>query len=337
MGWTLWWCNPLLDEFPTVSETVKAIKLLSSGKTPGSNAILAGIYKTGGPPVAEKLTWVISHYVEKRSHPSRIQGCINYLHIQTKRESSSLWPSLGHLSIASCWEDPCKSPTERLNEHLEQSGLTRKPMWIQEVQRNKWHDLHSHAFQDSDNCIPIRYRFDGKLFNIRRLQPNSKVQTEVLNEVIFADDKAKGAPVEENMQKGVAYQVSDSCDSYDLTISIKRLDGISASALKPYKELTKTVKGQRLQKVFKFTYLGSILTRAVHIDDEGNVRIAKANAAFGRLRGSIWDRSGIKLDTKLEVYRSVVLPTLLYACKWTVYQRYVKRLNHFHLVVLENF
>ena len=27
-------CNPLLDELPTVSETVKAIKLLSSGKAP---------------------------------------------------------------------------------------------------------------------------------------------------------------------------------------------------------------------------------------------------------------------------------------------------------------
>ena len=36
-------------------------------------------------------------------------------------------------------------------------------------------------------------------------------------------------------------------------------------------------------------------------------------------------------DTKLKVYRSVVLPTLLYACDtWTVYQRHAKRLNHFH-------
>ena len=49
-------CNPLLDELPTVSETVKAIKLLSSGKAPGPDAIPAEIYKAGGPPVAEKLT-----------------------------------------------------------------------------------------------------------------------------------------------------------------------------------------------------------------------------------------------------------------------------------------
>ena len=36
-------------------------------------------------------------------------------------------------------------------------------------------------------------------------------------------------------------------------------------------------------------------------------------------------------NTKLKVYRLVVLPTLLYACEtWTVYQRHAKRLNHFH-------
>ena len=85
-----------------------------------------------------------------------------------------------------------------------------------------------------------------------------------------------------------------------------------------------------MQVVDKLTYLGSILSRVVHSDDEVNVRIAKASAAFGRLRGSIWDQSGMRLDTKLKVYRSVVLPTLLYACEtWTVYQRHAKRLNHF--------
>ena len=43
------------------------------------------------------------------------------------------------------------------------------------------------AFQDGDNGIPIRYRFDGKLFNLRRLQAKSKVQTEVLDEFLFAE------------------------------------------------------------------------------------------------------------------------------------------------------
>ena len=52
------------------------------------------------------------------------------------------------------------------------------------------------------------------------------------------------------------------------------------AAEKPYKEPTITVKGQRLQLVDKFTYLGSTLSRVVHIDDEVSARIAKAEV-FG--------------------------------------------------------
>ena len=79
------------------------------------------------------------------------------------------------------------------------------------------------AFKDGDNVIPIRYRFDGKSFNLRRLQAKSKVQTEVPDEFLFADDMTKGAPTEEKMQKKVD-QVFYSCDSYDLTINIKKTE-----------------------------------------------------------------------------------------------------------------
>ena len=136
------------------------------------------------------------------------------------------------------------------------------------------------AFQDGENGIYFRYRFDGKLFNLRRLQAKSKVQTEVLDEFLFADDMAKGAPTEEKMQKSVD-QVSDSCDSYDLTISIKKTEVVYQPAPgKPYKEPTITLKGQRLQVVDNFSYLGSTLSRVVRINDEVNARIGKAS---GRL------------------------------------------------------
>ena len=111
------------------------------------------------------------------------------------------------------------------------------------------------------------------------------MQTEVLDEFLFADDMAKGAPTEEKMQNGVD-QVS--CDSYDLTISIQKSELVYQPAPgKPYKEPTITVKGQRLQLVEKFTYLGSTLSSVVHIDDGVNASIVKASAAFDRLRGSV--------------------------------------------------
>ena len=65
------------------------------------------------------------------------------------------------------------------------------------------------------------------------------------------------------------------------------------------------------------------------------LKVRFASVAFGRLRINVWERNGIRLDTKLKVYKAVVLPTLLYACEtWTVYQRHAKKLNHFHLSCL---
>ena len=82
--------------------------------------------------------------------------------------------------------------------------------------------IFSAMLTDGDNGLPVRHRFDGKFFNLRRLQAKSNVQTGVLEEFLIADDMAKGVPTEK-MQKG-ADQVSDSCDSYDLTISIKKIE-----------------------------------------------------------------------------------------------------------------
>ena len=49
-------CNTLLDELQAVSEMVNAIKLLPSGKAPGSDTIPADVYKAGCPPIVKKLT-----------------------------------------------------------------------------------------------------------------------------------------------------------------------------------------------------------------------------------------------------------------------------------------
>ena len=66
-------CNPLLDELPTVSETVKAIKLLLSGKAPGSDAIPAEIYKAGVCAVAEKLTQLFHIMWRKEAIPQEFR------------------------------------------------------------------------------------------------------------------------------------------------------------------------------------------------------------------------------------------------------------------------
>ena len=78
------------------------------------------------------------------------------------------------------------------------------------------------AFQDVDAGFPIRYRFDCKLLNLRRLQAKSKVQTDVVDKLLYADDLAENAKSEEKMQRAVD-RMPKACDNFQLTISTKRL------------------------------------------------------------------------------------------------------------------
>ena len=48
--------NEFLDALPTTDEVKKAIKELSCGKAPGSDAIPAEVYKEGGPELTQKIT-----------------------------------------------------------------------------------------------------------------------------------------------------------------------------------------------------------------------------------------------------------------------------------------
>ena len=43
------------------------------------------------------------------------------------------------------------------------------------------------AFRDGDIGIGIRFRMDGKMFNLRRLQAKTKVLTDIIRECLFAD------------------------------------------------------------------------------------------------------------------------------------------------------
>ena len=54
----------------------------------------------------------------------------------------------------------------------------------------------TNAFQDVGAGFPFRYRFDGKLLSLRRLQAKSKVQTDVVDKLLYADDLAENAKSE---------------------------------------------------------------------------------------------------------------------------------------------
>jgi len=73
-------------------------------------------------------------------------------------------------------------------------------------------------------------------------------------------------------------------------------------------------------------------SRDATIDEDVTQRIAKASQAFGRLKHRLWSDHGVKLQTKINVYRAVVISTLLYGAEaWTHYRRLIKKLDQFHM------
>ena len=107
------------------------------------------------------------------------------------------------------------------------------------------------AFEDGDNGIPIRYRFDEKLFKLRRMKAKSKVQTEVLDKFFFADDVANNRREDAKRCRSRIWLL------WQLWTHNQHQKDRGGLPGKPCKEPTITVKGQRLQVVDKFTYLGS--------------------------------------------------------------------------------
>ena len=137
-------CNPLLDELPTVSETVKAINLLSSGKAPGSDAILAEIYKAGGPPIAEKLIELFHIIWRKEAIPQEFKDA-TIIHLFKRKGNPQVCDNHRGISLLSvAGKILARVLLSRLNEHLERSGLlSESQCGFRKKKRNNRHDLYS--------------------------------------------------------------------------------------------------------------------------------------------------------------------------------------------------
>ena len=77
-------------------------------------------------------------------------------------------------------------------------------------------------FQDVGASFPIRYRFDGKLLNLRSLQAKSKMQTDVVDKLLYADDLAENAKLEGKC-KGMSIARQKHVTTFNSQLAQKRL------------------------------------------------------------------------------------------------------------------
>ena len=188
------------------------------------------------------------------------------------------------------------------------------------------------ALSQSTVGVNIHYRYDGDFFNLRHLQSRTKASQVTVRDFLFADDCALAAHSEKDLQE-LANCFASAAKAFGLTVSIKKTEVLRQLAPNTTRcPPNITMDGEALKNVDVFKYLGSSINSAANLDDEVLNRLSKASQAFGRLHTRVWQERGIKVNTKLDVYKAVVLSSLLYGCEtWTCYRRHIKKLEQFHL------
>ena len=122
---------------------------------------------------------------------------------------------------------------------------------------------------------------------------------------------------------------SNACQDFGLTISLKKTQIMSQGVDSPP---FITISTPQLEVVHDFVYLGSTISGTLSLDVELDKCIGKAATMFSRLTNRVWLNKKLTACTKIQVYRSCVLSTLLYCSEsWTLCAWQERKLNMFHM------
>ena len=99
-----------------------------------------------------------------------------------------------------------------------------------------------------------------------------------------------------------------------------------------------TVNQVQLEKVNRFTYLGSQLCIDGSSDADIQQRIQKAQTVLASLWKPLWNRLKVSVRTKVQVYMALVRTVLLYGCEtWSVKLQHENTLKVFEHTCLQEF
>ena len=76
---------------------------------------------------------------------------------------------------------------------------------------------------DDERAVYIRYRFDGSLLNLRRLEANSKTCEQLVRGLLFADDAALVAHTERALQH-LTSCFAESVQLFSLDVNLKKTE-----------------------------------------------------------------------------------------------------------------
>ena len=117
-----------------------------------------------------------------------------------------------------------------------------------------------HALCDLDRGVYGKYRLDSSLFNLCRLNANTKTFKKLILEALFANDCALMAHTEHDLQV-VVKKFAEATRLFDLTISLAKTKVLHQPAPgTTAKPPSITIDGTEPKSVRQFKYLGSIMS-----------------------------------------------------------------------------
>ena len=179
------------------------------------------------------------------------------------------------------------------------------------------------AFKDVNEGVYIRTRHNADLFNVSQLRAKTLTKRNLVREMLFADDSAVVAHSSEEIQKLID-RFARAAAQFSLKINIKKTECLYQPVKlhnRPPEPEAILINQEPLVQCADFKYLGSTVCNNARIDKEIRNRMGVASGAFGKLQKQLWKNRHVSIRVKCEVYRAVVLSSLLYGSEtWTIYR-----------------
>ena len=147
----------------------------------------------------------------------------------------------------------------------------------------------------------------------------------MLKDLDFADDLSLDSHTHQHMQEKKT-RLSTYAQQVGPKISQKKTEVmlLNVSNPKPVQ-----VNGEDLPKTEEFTYLGSIIRHDGRTGSDIKSRLNRARKAFTMLN-NVWNSSQYSTKTKLKIYQSCVMSTLLYGSEcWRMTESDITKLSVF--------
>ena len=176
--------------------------------------------------------------------------------------------------------------------------------------------------------IPLMFNLNGDFLTLDELKRKIGVEYVTISDLLFADDAKIVATSAEDLQEMLDIFV-EITEAFGQEVSIKKtkvmvqpkrvLAGEEMDAEIP---ISITIRGQVLENVVMFTYVGGQENVNSNMVDVVKCRVARMSFAFAKLQKRVFANKNIRLVTKLRIFDTVVITNGLYGCAvWNITQK----------------